>query len=147
MRSNQENAIHVVVFVFQGIVDEVQAFRKESDAIKNWERYTGISWSEYQQDSALLHVDYSGSSIIPLIFHTCPPKVLYVTIMIHQGVLNAIKMHRVKWRAVRDWERFTSVRWKAFQNDWDLLTKDYQGSDIFTCTIPNKKDESSKPKV
>lgn len=60
--------INVVVIVYQGLIEDVQAFRDETRAFHFFEQETGVAWAEFKkrietEDTETVLADYAGSNI------------------------------------------------------------------------------------
>ena len=60
--------VHIGIGMFQGLVEEVKAFKDEGKAAEWFQKYTDVSFEEYQtrsstQDSETILADYAGSMI------------------------------------------------------------------------------------
>ena len=60
--------INVVVIMYQGVIEDVKAFRDETDAFHFFEQETGVAWTEFKEriekeDTEMVLGDYAGSNI------------------------------------------------------------------------------------
>jgi hypothetical protein len=60
--------INIVIIVYQGLIEDVQAFRDETRAFRFFEQETGVAWTEFKErcdkeDTETLLGDYAGSNI------------------------------------------------------------------------------------
>ena len=60
--------INVVVIVYQGLIEDVKAFKGENGAFRFFEQETGVAWAEYEkriedEDTEAILADYAGSNI------------------------------------------------------------------------------------
>jgi hypothetical protein len=46
--------VYVVVYMYQGLIDGVDVCTSEREAEDRFERYTGVSWADYQEDNEIL---------------------------------------------------------------------------------------------
>jgi len=66
-----EKDVHVVIIMFQGLIEDVAAFNKTPDATHFFEQETKVSWPEFEkrietEDSETVLADYAGSTIYDL---------------------------------------------------------------------------------
>jgi hypothetical protein len=65
-RSKQAECITVFVGMYQGIVSDIGAYRKDEDAVTAFETYSGVRWAADASDK--LHPKLEGTTLyeIPL---------------------------------------------------------------------------------
>ena len=60
--------INVVIIMWQGLIEDVRAYRDEAAAFRFFQEETKVSWEEYSrriktEDSETILADYAGSNI------------------------------------------------------------------------------------
>jgi len=60
--------INIVIIMYQGVIDDVKAFRDEINAFRFFEQETGVAWTGFKErtdteDTETVLADYAGSNI------------------------------------------------------------------------------------
>ena len=60
--------INVIIIMWQGLIEDVHAYKDEADAFRFFQEETKVSWEEFKrrrdtEDTETILADYAGSNI------------------------------------------------------------------------------------